>query len=410
MNGAHVTPPRLWITGLASQYPPYLLGPEKLDEFAKRFYDVEKPGLKKLLQINKTSGIETRACIADYHRSGFASRPEPPSIDDLDRFYRQAGVDLAAQACRKAMKEWGGRPSDMTHTVAVACTNQGNPGYDLLVARRLALPPAVDRTLLHGVGCAGGLAIMRAAAQIAGGAASRGRPARVLCFASELCTPNVRHDLAAAEACADPDDVSIAGVLFADGAAAFVLCNDDGLRHEVMDDDDDDDDDSQGAQPLFQLLEWDTATILDTTQHMGFYPEPTGFRTVLTRDVPSFTKTAIEPMFRGLLAPFRHQLGLGSGGLDVADFDWALHPGGEAIISGAQETMHLTSDQLRATREIYRTRGNSSSPTVLAVLDLLRNMGRGKEYVVATSFGPGITIEMSLLRRCRANESHTIFD
>jgi len=36
--------PGLWITGIASQYPPYLLGPEKLDEFAKRFFDVEKPG------------------------------------------------------------------------------------------------------------------------------------------------------------------------------------------------------------------------------------------------------------------------------------------------------------------------------------------------------------------------------
>ncbi|GKT92619.1 chalcone synthase [Colletotrichum tofieldiae] len=360
-----------------------------------------RASLKKLLQINKTSGIETRACIGDY-RSGFASRPEPPSISDLDRFYRLAGVDLAAQACRKAMKEWGGRPSDITHTVAVTCTNQGNPGYDLLVARRLGLSHTVDRTLLHGVGCAGGLAIMRAAAQIASGAASRGRPARVLCFACELCTSNVRHDLAGAEACVDPDEVSIAGVLFADGAAAFVLCNDDGLRLPATQDEVDDMS-SDGAEPLFQLLEWETATIPDTTQHMGFYPEATGFRTVLTRDVPSFTKTAIEPMFRDLLPRFRDKVDLKS--LDVADFDWALHPGGEAIIYGAQETMDLTSEQLRATREIYRTRGNSSSPTVLAVLDLLRKMGRGKDYVVATSFGPGMTIEMSLLRRCRASDN-----
>ncbi len=45
-SGIHTTPPvpGLWVTGVASQYPPYLLGPEKLDEFAKRFFDVEKPG------------------------------------------------------------------------------------------------------------------------------------------------------------------------------------------------------------------------------------------------------------------------------------------------------------------------------------------------------------------------------
>ncbi len=352
--------------------------------------------MKKLLQINKTSGIETRASIGDY-QSGFASRPEVPSLSDLDTFYRRAGVDLAAQACRKAMREWGGRPSDITHTVAVTCTNQGNPGYDLLVARRLGLPHTVDRMLLHGVGCAGGLAITRAAAQIASGATSRGRPARVLAFACELCTPNVRHDLADAEACADPADVSIAGVLFADGAAALVLCNDIGL--ELPPHDDDDGDVRDRAEPLFQLLEWGNATIPDTSQHMGFYAEGTGFRTVLTRDVPSFTKTAIGPMFSQLVLPFREKVGLD--GLGVPDFDWALHPGGEAIIHGAQTMLGLTDEQLRATREIYRTRGNSSSPTVLAVLDLLRKMGRGKDHVVATSFGPGLAIEMCLLRRCR---------
>jgi type III polyketide synthase len=391
IGGGHATPPvpGLWITGVGSQYPAYLLGPEKLDEFAKRFYDVEKPGLKKLLQINRSSGIDTRAAIRNYE-SGFASRPDPPSITELDAFYRQAGVDLAAQACRKAIREWGGAPTDITHTIAVTCTNQGNPGYDLLVAQRLNLPSTVERILLHGVGCAGGLAILRTAAQIACGATARGKPARVLAYACELCTPNVRHDLAEAEACADPADVSIAGVLFSDGAAAFVLCNEYGML------------DNEDKDPLFQLIEWGNSTIPDTMQHMGFYADPIGFRTVLTRDVPSFTKKVIGPLFQQLLPSFREKVGLGT--LDTPDFDWALHPGGEAIIHGAQEMLDLTNEQLRATRQIYKTRGNSSSPTVLAVLDLLRTMGRGKDHIVATSFGPGLVIEMALFRRCRAYE------
>jgi type III polyketide synthase len=85
-------------------------------------------------------------------------------------------------------------------------------------------------------------------------------------------------------------------------------------------------------------------------------------------------------------------------------FDWALHAGGEAIISGVQETMQLSSHQLRATREIYRTRGNSSSPTVLIVLDELRTRDDVKDHVVATSFGPGLAIEMAFLRRCRGGD------
>jgi fungal type III polyketide synthase len=221
--------------------------------------------LKKLLQINRTTGIETRSSIKMYE-SGFANQTEPPSISDLDQLYRQAGVDLTVQACKKALREWGGEYADITHTIAVTCTNQGNPGYDLLVNRKLGLSSTVDRMLLHGVGCAGGLAIMRAAAQIACGAAVRHRPARILAFACELCTPNVRHDLAEAAACPDPANVSIAGALFSDAAAAFVLCN----EYAVQDEQD----------AIFQLMEWDNATIPDTIQHMAFYADPQGMFTI----------------------------------------------------------------------------------------------------------------------------------
>jgi type III polyketide synthase len=45
-NGTHEPrgQPGLWITGLGHQYPAYLCGPERLEELATRFYDVERPG------------------------------------------------------------------------------------------------------------------------------------------------------------------------------------------------------------------------------------------------------------------------------------------------------------------------------------------------------------------------------
>lgn len=133
--------------------------------------------LKKLLEINRRTGIETRPAVQRYETaSDFGCQARPPTIQDLDRFFREHGVALAAQACRKALREWGGHASEITHTVAVTCTNQGSPGYDLGVNHELGLAPDVERTLLHGVGCAGGLAIMRTAAQIATSAAARGEP------------------------------------------------------------------------------------------------------------------------------------------------------------------------------------------------------------------------------------------
>jgi fungal type III polyketide synthase len=191
--------------------------------------------LKKLLDINRTTGIDTRASVIDYgHDLDDIPFLGPSSISDLDSRFRADGVEIALEACRLALEEWGGSPRTITHTVAVTCTNQGNPGYDLLVARRLGIACTAQRTLLHGVGCAGGLAILRTAADIACAAAAKGKPARVLAFACELCTPILSHELAEAEACDNLDKLSIGAALFGDRAAAFVLCHEDGMMREVL--------------------------------------------------------------------------------------------------------------------------------------------------------------------------------
>ncbi|KAJ5357212.1 hypothetical protein N7541_004370 [Penicillium brevicompactum] len=376
--------PGLYITGLGSQYPPYLLAPHDLENFAARYYDLTKPGIKKLLQLNRSTSIETRSAIRQYD-TGFATDSKAPSIADIDNFFREAGVDLAVQACKKALGEANMAPEQITHTIGVTCTNQGNPGYDLVVARELDLPLSVDRTLLHGVGCAGGLSLLRAAAQLAGGASVRRKPARILAFACELCTPNVRYYLSLAEQYGNSEKANIAGALFSDAAAAFVLCN----EYAVAQD--------QQSIPQLELLEWGCDVIPDTVDRMSFYAD--------------YTTLAIGPMFNKLLLSYEERLqpqGQPSKevprSLEIGDFDWALHPGGKAIIDGASEGLQLSEEQLQTTREIYRTRGNSSSASVLIVLDQIRSQSN-RQHIVATSFGPGLTIEMALLRKCQVNHS-----
>jgi type III polyketide synthase len=88
--------------------------------------------------------------------------------------------------------------------------------------------------------------------------------------------------------------------------------------------------------------------------------------------------------------------------IESSQFDWAIHPGGAAILKGAQQALHLADDHIRASLEVYHNYGNASSPTVLIVLDKLRRMGKGRDHIVSTSFGPGMIIEMCILKRCRA--------
>ncbi|KAM7213623.1 Thiolase-like protein [Rhypophila decipiens] len=370
-NGTNGAQPGLWVTGLGHQYPAHLWRPEFIDEVATRFYDIEQVGIKKLLQINRATGIDQRPSVMDPNSSPILHRPEMPTITDLNAIWHKAGVDLSAQACRKALKEWGGALSDITHIVACTTTCYGNPGVDLLVAERLGLGPDVERILLAGVG-------------------SRQRPARILAFACEVATTNVRQDLADAAARTSPEDISIAAALFSDGAAAFVLCNDAGKQQNT----------ARGA-PLFQLMDWNHATIPNTMQETTWAPGPTGYLSVLTRNVATATVAAIPPMFAKMLPSIRDNSGLPHV-TAAADLDWALHPGGKAIINKVQELMGLTEAQLSATKQVYKTRGNSSSPTVLIVLDTLRKTKGGKDDVVAVGFGPGLTIEMAFLRRCHS--------
>ncbi len=73
--------------------------------------------------------------------------------------------------------------------------------------------------------------------------------------------------------------------------------------------------------------------------------------------------------------------------------------------------MEITPEHMRASYDTYMKHGNSSSATILSVLDRLRQKdmdeiapgGKVKDFVVGCAFGPGIAIEMCMLKR---NLSH----
>lgn len=84
-----------------------------------------------------------------------------------------------------------------------------------------------------------------------------------------------------------------------------------------------------------------------------------------------------------------------------------MHPGGATILSGAERAMEITPHHMRASYDTYINHGNSSSATIYSVMDRLRSTkmdevapeGRPREYVVGCAFGPGISVEMCMLKR-----------
>lgn len=132
---------------------------------------------------------------------------------------------------------------------------------------------------------------------------------------------------------------------------------------------------------------------------------PLGMLATITKEVAKTAVNAIAPMFERLRTNSKAtSSGENVSHLSFADFDWAIHPGGAAILQGAQKNLQLSNDHIRASLDVYSSYGNTSSSSVLIVLDKMRHMGKGRNEVIATSFGPGIMIEMFRMRRSREGD------
>lgn len=208
--------------------------------------------------INQFTGIETRSSIGTIDHP-IANGESPPSIAQLCEVFLDEGVRLSVDACKKAIAEWGGDIKDITHVVATTCTNSANPGFDHYVVKSLGLNTSVEKILLHGVGCSGGMAALRTAANVALGSSFRRKPARILVLACEISTPLVRSEL---ESISRNEEVRIGVTLFSDCASAAVLGNGVGLKGF--------------EEHQLELLGWDHQIIDDTEKDLGFNVDPLG--------------------------------------------------------------------------------------------------------------------------------------
>lgn len=335
-----------------------------------------------------------------------ANMDRAPTIAELCSIFLKDGVALAVTAARKALHEAKLSPLDITHVVSTTCTNSANPGFDHYVCKELGVTQPVEKVLLHGIGCSGGLASLRTAANLALGSSFRGKRARVLVVALEISSLLVRSEL---DSVHDLQQTRIGVTLFSDCASACILSNGIGGVDE---------------EPVYELLGWDHRVIPDTEEDLGFDVDPLGklkssrnvrqtnpltyllegWKVVLSPRVPKLASSVVHPTFTDLLSTLPN---LPPNYKSAADFDWALHPGGATILSGVERAMNITPEHMRASYDTYIKHGNSSSATILSVMDRLRQKdmdeiapgGKVKDFVVGCAFGPGITIEMCVLKR-----------
>lgn len=274
--------------------------------------------------------------------------------------------EVGGAAVLDALGKAGLSTSDVDALIFVTVTGVATPSIDARLMNRLDLPARVKRMPIFGLGCVAGAAgISRAADYV------RGFPDQVAVLLSvELCSLTLQ-----------PEDLSIpnliASGLFGDGAAAVVVTGEDRPVN--------------GASGP-RIVDTRSVFYKDSERVMGWDISETGFKIVLSADVPVVAREKLRPDVDAFLAEH---------GLTPADISsWVCHPGGPKVLEAMQEALELPEGALDVTWRSLREVGNLSSTSVLLVLEetLANHRPAPGSWGMVIAMGPGFCSELVLLR------------
>ena len=278
-----------------------------------------------------------------------------PAISERMKVYEERAHPIAHEAAERALRTAGLDRGEVTHLVTVSCSGFFAPGVDIKLMQSLGLPATVERAHVGFMGCQGALNGLRVADGFV-----RSRPdAAALVCAVELCSLHYHYGW-------DPDKV-VANALFADGAAAVAGTAKGGGAWKIR---------STGA-----------CLIPDSQDAMTWRIRDNGFEMSLSPNVPRLIETHLRPWVESWLD---------REGLKLADIaSWAVHPGGPRILSSVRKALDLSDGALEQSQAVLRDYGNMSSPTILFILERLRQQSAPLPCI-ALAFGPGLMAEATL--------------
>ena len=364
-----------YIHHIATDTPPYLYSNEFACSRMKNW--VSEPRAKRMVEIiYERTGIDTRYSVSDdfLRDDGELFRTLPdgsinsPTTGQRNELYGKAARELAVKLARKTLAECPQFAKEqITHLVFASCTGFTNPGPDYHIIRELGLNENVERYTVGFMGCYAAFPALRMAAQFC----EANPEAVVLVMCLELCTLHLQVS--------DKTESIVANALFADGAAAAILS-----ARKPTDD-----------RPYYRVQGFHSALVPSSEADMAWEIGDHGFNMVLSAYVPGLIGSNIREMLSGVLA---------KRDLKLSDIDeWAVHPGGRAILEQVEQHLQLPPEALEISRGVLRDYGNMSSPTVMFVLKgMLEEAETDRATTCAIAFGPGLTVETAVLERCGA--------
>ena len=346
------------IAGIGVAFPPHYYDQETLVAALRRIWQSRHAGLERL------EGLHRRILVGGRHLA--------LPLDEYDRLdtwgkandaWIRVSQEVGETALRECLKQAGVAVADVGALIFVTVTGVATPSIDARLMNRLGLPPGVTRMPIFGLGCVAGAAGLARAADYV-----RAFPDRVAVLLSvELCSLTLQQQ-----------DLSVGNLiatgLFGDGAAAVAVVGD------------------KRPEPGPAIVATRSVFYRDTERIMGWDISESGFRIVLSADVP---KMVIDHVGRDVDAFLADQ------GLRRSQIaHWISHPGGPKVLESMQRCLDLPREAFEVSWRCLKEVGNLSSASVLMVLKdtIAARRPEPGSLGLLIAMGPGFCSELVLIR------------
>jgi predicted naringenin-chalcone synthase len=294
--------------------------------------------------------------------------------------------DMALRSATEALTQWGGDKSTLTHIVFGTMTGTIHaPTMDIEIAIALGLPQGIKRLNVEGMGCLTGYRCLGLASDIA-----RADPSHIVllvvcdirsALGNQLSPHKPREPI-------DKSNVIVSSLFRDSGASAIVTSAALGKVYKPG---------GAIAPPLYEVLEHRSAILPDTFDRVKYREHDDAvIHLYIAKELPDDIKKHLPAQVAALLDPY---------GLKPSDCTFSVHTGGPKVLKNVAEGLGFGEAKGRMASSWYCMKkwGNLSGSSNLVVLDQWRKLpasekGELKEYTVCMSFGPGVGMELLLLR------------